>query len=228
MPKSSLAHGLVIDVLFAANEGNFGIIDHDLYIFNSEVLQNISLDDRIALAYIYAHVNEKTGLLFPTTHFLYFNTPVIKSLMQRFQLSHQSCYASPRRIRRQIESLGGGRDNLPKKWVAFYDTSHMIMAMAHHERLSFKNIGLANGQSLHIGHTTYSLTGLTYSWLYARMLELHCNRGIRTHYWKKLIHFADKEALLDHYLKHNGDMREWGRLNSAINLITQHLPESAN
>ena len=226
LPRSSMAHVLVLDLLFAANEGNFGIIDHDLYIFHSEALQNIQLDDKTALAYIFAHKNEKTGLLFPTTHFLYFNTLVIKSLMHRYKLSHLSNPGVPRNMKSQIASLGIGLDNLPKKWVSFYDTSHLVMAMAHYEGLEFSSLGLANGRSMHIGHTTYSLTGLTYSWLYARLLELHCNEEIRARYWKKLIHFPDKDALLDHYLKHHGSMQELASLNKAVNHIAAHLADT--
>jgi len=228
LPGSSLRHGEVIDLLFNANPHNFGIIDHDLFIFRPQALWDTRLDDHTALAYLYSHINPKTGLMFPTTHLMFFNTPLLKSLMHRYGLSALRSYKIPSRITPQIHSLGLGYDNLPKSWVDFYDTLHLVIAMAHHEGYRFQKIDLANQDAVHIGQTTYGLKRLAYLWLYARLLELPCNREIRSRYWKKLIPFNDKEELLDHFVKQHGDMNELAALNTTVNAIARHLEESKN
>ncbi len=228
LPGSSLRHGEVIDLLFSANPRDFGIIDHDLFIFRSQALQDIQLDDRTALAYLYSHINPKTGLIFPTTHLMFFNTPLLKSLMNSYGLSALRSYKIPARVETQITSLGVGYDNLPKGWVDFYDTLHLVIAMAHYEGYRFQKIDLANHEAVHIGQTTYGLKGLAYLWLYARLLELPCNREIKSRYWPKLIPFADKEELLDHFVKQRGDMNELAALNNTVNAIARHLEESKN
>lgn len=228
LPGSSLRHGEVIDLLFSANPHNFGIIDHDLFIFHPQVLQEIRLDDSTALAHLYGHVNPKTGLLFPTTHLMFFNTPLLKSLMNRYGLSALRSNKIPARIEAQITSLGVGYDNQPKSWAEFYDTMHLVIAMSHHEGYRFQKIDLANHEAVHIGQTTYGLKRLAYLWLYARLLELPCNREIRSRYWLKLIPFANKEELLDHFVKQHGDMNELAALNTTVNAIARHLEESKN
>jgi len=100
--------------------------------------------------------------------------------------------------------------------------------MAHHEGCRFHKIDLANHEAVHIGQTTYGLKRLAYLWLYARLLELPCNREIKPRYWPKLIPFADKEALLDHFVKQRGDMNELAALNTTVNAIARHLEESKN
>lgn len=228
LPGSSLRHGEVIDLLFSTNPHNFGIIDHDLFIFRPQALQDIRLDDHAALAYLYSHINPKTGLLFPTTHLMFFNTPLLKSLMNRYGLSALRSYNIPASIEAQINSLGLGYDNLPKGWVDFYDTMHLMIAMAHYEGYGFQKIGLANQKAVHIGQTTYGLKRMAYLWLYARLLELPCNREIKPRYWPKLIPFADKEELLDHFVKQRGYMNELAALNTTVNAIARHLEESKN
>ena len=228
LPGNSLRHGEVIDLLFNANQQNFGIIDHDLFIFHPQALQDIRLDDHTALAYLYSHINPKTGLLFPTTHLMFFNTPLLKSLMNRYGLSALRSNKIPARIEVQITSLGIGYDNLPKGWVDFYDTLHLVIAMAHHEGYGFQKIDLANQDAVHIGQTSYGLKRLAYLWLYARLLELPCNREIKPRYWPKLIPFADKEELLDHFVKQRGDMNELAALNATVNAIARYLEESKN
>jgi len=228
LPGSSLRHGEVIDLLFSTNPHNFGIIDHDLFIFRPQALQDIRLDDHAALAYLYSHINPKTGLLFPTTHLMFFNTPLLKSLMNRYGLSALRSYNIPASIEAQINSLGLGYDNLPKGWVDFYDTLHLVIAMAHHEGYGFQKINLAPHEAVHIGQTTYGLKRMAYLWLYARLLELPCNMEIKPRYWPKLIPFADKEELLDHFVKQRGDMNELAALNTTVNAIARHLEESKN
>lgn len=228
LPGSSLRHGEVIDLLFSANQQNFGIIDHDLFIFRPQALRDVRLDDHTVLAYLYSHINPKTGLLFPTTHLMFFNTPLLKSLMNRYGLSAQRRHKIPASIETQITSLGVGYDNLPTGWVDFYDTLHLVIAMAHHEGSRFQKIDLANHEAVHISQTTYGLKRLAYLWLCARLLELPCNREIKSRYWPKLIPFADKEELLDHFVKQHGDMNELAALNTTVNAIARHLEESKN
>ena len=228
LPGSSLRHGEVIDLLFSANPHNFGIIDHDLFIFRPQALQDIQLDDHTALAYLYSHVNPKTGLLFPTTHLMFFNTPLLKPLMNRYGLSALCSYKIPARIEAQIHSLGLGYDNLPKGWVDFYDTLHLVIAMAHHEGCNFKKIELRETEAIHIGQTTYGQQRLSYLWLHARLLELPCNRDIKDRYWRKLIPFADKKTLLDYFAKQRGDLRDLANLNAVVNALAQKLAERNN
>jgi hypothetical protein len=41
MPYSSVGHGAVINMLLENNDEDFGILDHDLYLFDKSVLKNL-------------------------------------------------------------------------------------------------------------------------------------------------------------------------------------------
>jgi hypothetical protein len=88
--------------------------------------------------------------MFPTTHLMFFNTPLLKSLMNSYGLSALRSYRIPGRIVSQINALDLGYDNCPKAG-SIYDTLHLVIAMAHHEGYGFQKIDLANQEAVHIG-----------------------------------------------------------------------------
>jgi len=228
MPWSYYTHGKVLNLLFAANHGNFGIVDHDLFLFRSQILQDIQLDDKTALAHIYSHTNPKTGLSFPTTHFMYFNTPLLKNLMHRYRISALHTHIIPKKISKQIESLGFSYDNLPKSWLKYFDTMQIMIAMCHYDGCAFRQLELAADESVHIGQVTSGVNNLPYLWLYARLLELPCNDSIKSRYWKKLIRFDDQKKLLDHIKKQSGELSQLAYLNGVVNRIQQHIEMQDN
>ena len=44
-PHSSLSHGSVLNLLLGNNDSNFGIIDHDLFMFNPQIFDELDFKE---------------------------------------------------------------------------------------------------------------------------------------------------------------------------------------
>ena len=84
-PKSSLSHGSVLNLLIDRNDSNFGILDHDFFIFNPALFDNLRFEDTTFAIGAFKLRNSKAGLEFPTTHFLFFNIELVDE--RRLKLS---------------------------------------------------------------------------------------------------------------------------------------------
>jgi len=87
IPHSSLSHGSVLNLLLANNKLNFGILDHDLYIFNQDIFEKLTFNKDNFIIGVFRLTNNKSMLTFPTTHFLFFNVNLIQQIMCKSLLS---------------------------------------------------------------------------------------------------------------------------------------------
>ncbi len=82
-PYSSLSHGSILNLLIESNQSNFGIMDHDLYIFNKEIFNKLIFNKDECVIGAFKLTNEKAALTFPTTQFMFFNVSLIKKIMDK-------------------------------------------------------------------------------------------------------------------------------------------------
>lgn len=154
IPRSSLSHGIVLNLLIDHNHSNFGIIDHDLYIFNPAIFGNLGFEGEECAIGAFKLVNQKAKLEFPTTHFLFFNLRVLKSLRKQYRIGAQAYPKIPRHLHQALAGLNLGYHNFLKDYHDYFDTLTLLFAMALCEKFSFGFLPIAPDDVYHIGATS--------------------------------------------------------------------------
>ncbi len=155
LPKSSVSHGYMINMLLQNNEQNFGIIDHDFYLFDSTVLDRLKFAENECMLSILGDVSGRTGLTYPLTHFLYMNTAPLKELMSRYRVGAQSYRRLPRLTRQKLREIHLQDKSFLKDYHNFFDTLHVLLALAYAEGWCTPLIELKTKEAAyHLGGTS--------------------------------------------------------------------------
>jgi len=155
LPASSLAHGDIITLLLKSNSKNFGILDHDLYLFDDKVFSNLEFEKDECLLAIYAEQSEKTSLVYPHTCFLFFNVSLISSVMSRYKIDATLYKKVPPRLKDKLSNIGLTDGVYLKDYHNFFDTLNLILAMAFTEKLQVRYIDLKDPlKTIHVGGTS--------------------------------------------------------------------------
>jgi len=155
LPASCLAHGDVITLLLKNNNKNFGILDHDLYLFDKEVFTNLEFETDECLLAIYAEQSDKTGFIYPHTCFLFFNVSLISSLMSRYKIDANLYKKVPARLKDKLSGIGLTDGIYLKDYHNFFDTLNLILAMAFTEKLQVHYMDLkVPSKTVHVGGTS--------------------------------------------------------------------------
>jgi len=188
LPRSSLAHGHVIDMLLQHNEAPFGIVDHDLYVFDETIFRFREFAADECMRGVFRDVNARTGLVYPQTHFLFLNTPVLRGLMERYRVHARLYRSMPRRLASVAAKVGVVRGVTLKDYHDFFDTLHVLLVLAYAEGYRVGFIEPAQDESVfHVGGTSIG------SWIIKDLPELYTQ-------WR-FLERADQPALRDHYEK---------------------------
>ncbi len=153
-PYSSLSHGTLLNLLIENNQSNFGIIDYDLYIFNKDIFNKLIFNKDECVIGAFKLMNKKSGLTFPTTHFMFFNVSLIKKIMVKYRIGAQIYTKIPSRLKNKLSTINLGYNNFLKNHFLYFDTFNMILAMAFYEKLSVKILKLNDKDLCHIGDTS--------------------------------------------------------------------------
>jgi hypothetical protein len=151
--SSPMPHGEVINLLLAANDDHFGLIDHDLYIFNDSAFAQLYFEENEFIAGPFALYNQKAGITFPATFFLFINTPVVKKIMAKYRIGAQIYTRIPSRLYPILKEMNLGYDNFLKAYLNYFDPFNLIFAMAVHEGYQAKIIKIREGDMIHLGST---------------------------------------------------------------------------
>jgi len=189
-PHSSLLHGTLLNLLIENNQSNFGIMDHDLYIFNKEIFDKLIFNKDECVIGTFKLINKKSELTFPTTHFMFFNVSLIKKIMVKYRIGAQIYTKIPARLKNKLSTINLGYNNFLKDYLHYFDTFNMILAMAFYEKLSVKILKLNDKDLCHIGGTSsfarwYSPTApdnLYLAYLNIKLLEMPQNSLIKQRY----------------------------------------------
>lgn len=164
------SHGRVLNLLFAANDRSFAILDHDTFVFDKDLLQDPRLSDNEFLAACWFYRNEQAGALVPRTHFVYFNTPIIKTVMGRYRVGLQVYQTLPARLWNTVGRVGFSPDNFPKDYCTGFDATNLVTALCLADGLKARRLHSEHGQAVHVGGTSHKQDG-TQRYLNRRFLE---------------------------------------------------------
>ena len=131
LPFSSINHGNVLNLFFHTNEKNFGIIDHDLYIFDRNIFHHLKFSDDQFMKAIFSGENRFTGMVYPHTFFLFFNAAKIKQLMYHYKVDARTYKELPRSVETSLASIGLNNNSFIKDYIRFYDTLHVLLALGY-------------------------------------------------------------------------------------------------
>lgn len=204
LPYSYLPHGTVLSMLFEGNQKNFGIIDSDLFIFDVRLFEQLSFQKSEFVLGAFEVVNKRLNLCFPSTHFMFFNVPIIKRIITEHGIDASETRKIPPHLREKLSKLGLGHVNFLKSYLNYYDTFNLIIAVALSENLSSRILNFEPGRVVHIGKTSYYHSGrvgldlryLFVAYLSLRLLETPFNRPLQSRYRGLFPPFARPEEVL--------------------------------
>lgn len=200
LPASSVAHGAMINLLLRHNERDFGLIDHDLYLFDRSVFARLQLAEDQLLLCLLADSNpdERMPWVYPLTHFLYFRAAAFRSVMARYGSGAQIYRRLPAAAAARLAAAGLGGIAV-KGHHDFYDTLQVLIALGHADGLGVTQLELADeGDLFHIGGTsigTHRTKELLQLYFHLRMLELSGEPLLQRRYAALAAPFKSAEAL---------------------------------
>lgn len=207
LPYSYLPHGTVLSMLFEGNDKNFGVIDSDLFVFDAGLFEQLSFRNSEFVLGVFEVVNRRLNLRFPSTHFLFFNVPIIKRIIDKYGVDASETRKIPPHLRQKLSKLGLGQVNFLKSHLNYYDTFNLINAIAISDNLSCRFLQFEPGGVVHIGKTSYYHSGrvgldvryLLVAYLSLRLLETSYNRSLQSRYRGLFPPFARSEEVLEQF-----------------------------
>lgn len=201
LPGASVAHGDVITLLLMSSERPFGILDHDCYVFDASVFEELVLDDRECIAAVYGDVATRVAIAYPQTYLLYLDPQALRPIMRRYGVDAGSYRTLPRSTRTALQSIGIRDGVYLKDYHDYYDTLHVLIALALAENWRLRFVQAITESSMaHVGSTSSGLAHtkeLFHSYVQLKFLELLDDSEIsrryrsRTHPFR---HAQDVEA----------------------------------
>lgn len=186
LPGASLPHGDVVSLLLAHHRGNFGIVDHDAYLFDSTLLARMQPSAGECLTAVFSQVSQRTGVAYPLTHLLGFNAEALRALMRRHRIDARLYRQAPARVSGALASVGLGQRAYLKDYQRFHDTLHVLLgvALADGLRVRFEPQNEA-APVMHIGGTSigsHHTKNLFALYIHLRWIELLDDPLIRDRY----------------------------------------------
>lgn len=176
LPFASVAHGSVISLLLENHRGNFGIVDHDCYVFDDAVFKQLAPASDECLLGLFGEESRSVAIRFPLTYFLFFNAEVLRQLMQRYRIDARLYRETPASARNALAGIGLGPTTFWKHYHNFRDTLHVLLAVAVAEGLTFRFLSSDDEvPAMHIGGTsigTHHAKSLYALYAHLRFLEL--------------------------------------------------------
>ena len=176
LPLTSVAHGDVISLLLDNHRGNFGIVDHDCYVFDDAVFKQLAPANDECLLSLFGEESRSVPIRFPLTYFLFFNAEVLRQLMRRYRVDARLYRTTPASAQDALARIGLGPTVFWKHYHNFRDTLHVLLAVALAEGLKFRFLDSDDEvPAIHIGGTsigTHHAKSLFALYAHLRFLEL--------------------------------------------------------
>ncbi|WP_342120686.1 hypothetical protein [Pseudoduganella sp. OTU4001] len=173
LPRSSVNHGAMIDMMLRHNAHDFGILDHDLYLFDQRVLQELRFSDAEFLLCLLADSGPRWT--YPLTHFLYFRAAAWQRLMRQYGVGAGIYRKVPAAARGQLRGAGLRDGETLKPYHDFYDTLHVLLALGYSEGMELVQFEFADGGVIHLGGTSigsHHTKGMMDLYIHLLFLEL--------------------------------------------------------
>jgi hypothetical protein len=188
----------MVNLLLKNNDADFGLLDHDLYLFDTSTLSHLKFAENEFLLCLFADTDPKNGWIYPLTHFLYFRTGEFRRLMQQYGVGAELYRHVPEPARGRLLELGL-RDGHPlKSYHNFYDTLHVLIALAYADGLELCQLDVAEGGVYHVGGTsigTHHTKDFFQLYSHLRFLELSADPELRRRYAKLTAPFNHSSEL---------------------------------
>ncbi|MDB5934267.1 MAG: hypothetical protein JWQ01_1611 [Massilia sp.] len=175
LPNSSVGHGAMINLLLQNSEHDFGVLDHDLYLFDPAIFRQLRFDADDFLLCLFNDASADGRWVYPLTHFLYFRIGVFKQLMAQYGVGAQAYRQVPQPARSRLASIGLREGETMKSYHVFYDTLHVLLALAYADGLGVAQLEGSADSVYHIGGTsigTHHTKDLIHLYTHLRFLEL--------------------------------------------------------
>lgn len=196
LPFSSVNHGPVINLLFTVNQHNFGIIDHDLYVFDKTLLQQRSFANNQSMRAVFKGVNPITGMEYPHTFWLFFHCSAVKKIMQHFDVDARIYYEVDPLVNQSLATVGLTKGVFIKEYMNYFDTLHVVLGLSYAQDLEVDYVDTE--QVFHLGGTSmgsqYS-KDLLHMYMSMRFLEHLNDVSISSRYMRFLKPFSDSEQI---------------------------------
>ena len=223
---SLLSHGTVLTLLLEKNEKNFGIFDHDLYVFDNKVFEQLDFEPDECVIGAFQIKNVEADLIFPTTHFMFFNAPLIRDVMDKYRINATVYRWIPSRIKPLLAEMNLGYHNYLKSYATVFDTFNMIQALAFYEGLSVKFVQHEVGM-WHIGGASYIENNAYLKYIQLKFLKLSINRGLLPHFTNLLAQEDNIQNLMEKsYLQKKIDRKDVFAVELAVKKVGQYIEDT--
>lgn len=184
--KTILHHHNILNILFKHWKHNFGLIDNDCFIFDTNLVPKLSqIDEQQLLSTCFAvpESSKKTRHFIPETFLVFFNIKNCQYLMRKYKINSKIYFSQtlPRSIRNLFKK---NTFSYPEEGKNYYDTLRVLFLLGHLENLKFKKVNLFTNlhgdikSVYHIGglskpqNFTKNAYGFTGTYFWVRLIEL--------------------------------------------------------
>jgi hypothetical protein len=230
-PNSVLAHGEVLNELFAAVETPFCIQDPDCFVIGQSFWDRVILDTdhQVAAGPFFKKPTHHDHVL-PDTHFLVFNSKIIRRVCARYGVTANVTKKLRVKALRKVAEVGYLGGHYPQAFKDYYDTLQAIWVLALAEGFSFKKLKGAGQDVFHIGGTSYlhksdydlahwDYWPLSVIYFNLKLLELPAGRRFQERFAGILDKYESSEHLLSLYPQFK-DTQRYREMQIILNQIT--------
>ena len=154
LPGASWPHGTVLSLLLRTSPCDFGILDHDFFLFDESIFRQLEFSDNEYAICLTGWRNKATGLYFPGTHFLYLRVAPLRQLIGQYRVDANIYKHLPSSTSSALSSLGLSMSNPPKEYQNFFDSFLLLSALAMYHRLATRVLKPAGNGFTHVGSTS--------------------------------------------------------------------------
>ena len=155
LPASSVDHGDLVGLLLHHHPGDFGIVDHDAYLFDSALLARLQPQPGDAVVTAMADHHPGLPMVVPLTHLMMFRTEELRALMHQTGVGARLYRRTPAVAQAAFQALGLPPGRFLKPYQRFHDTLHVLLVLAHAQGLRVREQAPAGTlQLVHIGGTS--------------------------------------------------------------------------
>jgi len=227
LPRSSIHHGEVINLFFYANNANFGIIDHDLYIFDKQIFNHLTLKNDHSMKAIFYGQNRVNGIVYPHTFFLFFNTVVLKKIMQEYGVDARIYKKLTPVVQSRLAAIGLTNGQFIKDYINFFDTLHVLLALSYIE--GFQVDYIDTDRVYHLGGTSMGsqyTKDLSHMYISMRFLEFVNHPLLQEKYLPYLAPFTSSEQIRQKLQPSPDVIQMQNTLNKILSLLAESRPDN--